>query len=45
MEKIFGKTNAGICHEKETMYGHHVYYLKPCEWIKKGTPANRKVNL
>ena len=44
-EKIFGKSNAGICHEKETMYGHHVYYLKPCEWLKKGTPANRKVNL
>lgn len=43
-EKIFGK-NAGICHEKETMYGQHVYYLKPCEWTIKGAPANRKVNL
>ena len=44
-EKIFGKKNAGICHEKETMYGQHVYYLKPCEWTQKGAPANRKINL
>ena len=44
-EKIFGKENGGICHEKETMYGQFVYYLKPCEWLKKGTPVNRKVNL
>jgi len=44
-QSIFGKENGGICHEKETMYGHHVYYLKPCEWVKKGTPMNRKVNL
>ena len=44
-EKIFGKKNGGICHEKETMYGQHVYYFKPCEWTKKGTPANRKINL
>lgn len=43
-QKIFGK-NGGLCHEKETMYGQHVYYLKPCEWTLNGTPANRKVNL
>ena len=43
-QKIFGK-NGGICHEKETMYGQHVYYLKPCEWTKKTSPLNRKINL
>lgn len=42
--KIFGK-NGGICHEKETMYGQFVYYLKPCEWALKSTPAYRKLNL
>lgn len=42
--KIFGK-NGGICHEKETMAGQHVYYLKPCEWLRNTTPANKKVNL
>ena len=42
--KIFGKSG-GICHEKETMRGQHVYYLKPCEWVSKGGAANRKVNL
>ena len=44
-EKIFGKKKGGICHEKETMYGHHVYYLKPCEWTLDGTPTHRKINL
>lgn len=44
-EKIFGNKNYGICHEKETMYGQYVYYLKPCEWTTKGTPANRKITL
>ena len=43
-QRIFGK-NGGICHEKETMYGQHVYYLKPCEWTLKTNPLNRKVNL
>lgn len=41
---IFGK-NGGICHEKETFAGQHVYYLKPCEWSRKSTPLNKKINL
>lgn len=43
-QKIFGK-NGGICHEKQTMYGQYVYYMKPCEWTRKTSPANRKVTL
>lgn len=42
--KIFGK-NGGICHEKATLAGEYVYYMKPCEWQKDSTPLNRKVNL
>lgn len=41
---IFGK-NGGICHEQSTMQGQYVYYLKPCEWTRKTSPASRKVNL
>lgn len=41
---IFGK-NGGICHEQTTMQGQYVYYLKPCEWTRKTSPALRKVNL
>lgn len=42
--KIFGK-NGGICHEKETMVGQHVYYLKPCEWQLNSNPKFKKINL
>lgn len=41
---IFG-INGGICHEKETMVGQYVYYLKPCEWLINSNPKNKKVNL
>lgn len=41
---IFGK-NGGICHEQATMLGQYVYYLKPCEWTRKTSPASRKVSL
>ena len=43
-QKIFGQ-KGGLCHEKETLYGQHVYYLKPCEWTTGGAPSNRKVTL
>jgi len=39
------KKNGGICHEKETIYGHHVYYFKPCEWTNNTSPLHRKINL
>jgi hypothetical protein len=41
---IFGK-NGGICHEATTSKGHHVYYMKPCEWTRGTTPNSKKVNL
>lgn len=41
---IFGK-KGGICHEVTTTKGHHVYYLKPCEWLTGTIPENKKVNL
>jgi hypothetical protein len=43
-KSIFG-SNGGICHEHTTLKGQYVYYMKPCEWTKGTTPANRKVNL
>lgn len=33
--KVFGK-NGGVCHEKSTLNGQYVYYLKPCEWDSNG---------
>ena len=41
---IFG-SNGGITHEKVTMKGDSVYYMKPCEWTYNTNPANMKVNL
>lgn len=41
---IFGK-NGGVCHEETTSKGHHVYYMKPCEWTIGTSPNGRKVNL
>lgn len=41
---IFG-SNGGITHEKVTMKGDSVYYMKPCEWTYNTNPANIKVNL
>lgn len=43
-KSIFG-SNGGICHEHTTLKGQYVYYMKPCEWTRGTTPANRKVNL
>ena len=43
-KSIFG-ANGGICHEHTTLKGQYVYYMKPCEWTRGTTPANRKVNL
>lgn len=41
---IFGN-NGGVCHEHTTSKGHHVYYMKPCEWHQNNTPANSKTIL
>ena len=41
---IFG-SNGGITHEKTTMLGDSVYYMKPCEWTNNTSPSNMKVNL
>ena len=41
---IFG-SNGGITHEKITMIGDSVYYMKPCEWTYNTNPSNIKVNL
>ena len=43
-KSIFGK-NGGVCHEETTTKGHHVYYMKPCEWTIGTTPNARKVSL
>ena len=39
LTKDIFEERGGICHEHTTSRKQHVYYMKPCEWLK-GTKAN-----
>jgi hypothetical protein len=41
---IFGE-RGGVCHDQVTSKGHHVYYMKPCEWVSPPNADNVKINL